>query len=101
MNIWITPAEANLDPRTGGLLLYDVAAPRDWDFATYNNNVGVKINALLEAKRARPTHIPYGYNRAVIFDSDLFHATPSIRFKSGYENRRMNVTVLFGARDGR
>ena len=101
VNLWITPDDANLDPRTGGLLLYDVAAPRDWDFATYNNNRGAKIRALLAAQNARPTHIPYRYNRAVIFDSDLFHATPALTFRSGYENRRINVTVLFGARHDR
>jgi tetratricopeptide (TPR) repeat protein len=101
VNFWITPDEANLNPRTGGLHLYDVAAPREWDFKTYNNNVGERIHALLAERGARPRHIPYRYNRAVIFDSDLFHGTPSIRFKSGYENRRMNVTVLYGARDDR
>jgi tetratricopeptide (TPR) repeat protein len=101
VNVWITPEEANLDPSTGGLLVYDVAPPEDWDFATYNNNAGVKIHEYLEAKKARPRHIPYRYNRALIFDSELFHATPSITFRSGYEDRRMNVTVLFGARDGR
>jgi tetratricopeptide (TPR) repeat protein len=101
VNFWITPDDANLDPRTGGLLLYDVAAPPDWDFATYNSNAGVKIGELLRARNARPEHIAYRYNRAVIFDSDLFHATPSLTFRGGYENRRMNVTVLFGARDER
>jgi tetratricopeptide (TPR) repeat protein len=99
VNFWITPDEANLDPNTGGLLLYDVTAPEDWDHATYNNNAGLKIYDFLKAKKAKPTHIPYRYNRALIFHSDVFHATPSINFRSGFENRRMNVTVLFGARD--
>ena len=31
-----------------------------------------------------------------MFDSDLFHATDTIRFKPGYENRRINFTVLYG-----
>jgi len=42
--------------------------------------------------------VPYRANRAVIFDSDLFHETDVIRFKPGYENRRINVTLLFGRR---
>ena len=42
--------------------------------------------------------VPYRANRAVIFDSDLFHETDVISFKPGYENRRINVTLLFGRR---
>ena len=42
--------------------------------------------------------VPYRANRAVIFDSDLFHETDTIRFKDGYENRRINVTLLYGRR---
>jgi tetratricopeptide (TPR) repeat protein len=99
VNFWITPDDANLDPGSGGLHLYDVAAPRDWDFGTYNSNEGSQIYALLAARNARPTHIPYRYNRAVIFDSDLIHGTPALTFRRGYENRRINVTVLYGARN--
>ncbi len=100
VNFWITPDDANLDPETGGLVMYDVEAPADWDFATYNRNGG-KIRELLAARGARPTVIPYRCNRAVIFDSDLFHATPKLTFRSGYENRRINVTVLYGERNRR
>jgi aspartyl/asparaginyl beta-hydroxylase (cupin superfamily) len=97
VNLWITPDEANLAPGEGGLVVYDVAAPRDWDFATYNRDAS-RIRALLAAKGARETRIAYRCNRAVIFDSDLFHGTPALRFREGYENRRVNVTVLFGDR---
>ena len=45
--------------------------------------------------------VPYRENRAVIFDSDLFHRTDTLRFKPGYENRRINVTMLFGRRAGK
>ena len=38
MNFWVTPKEANLNPKSGGLIVYDVEAPEDWDFNTYNNN---------------------------------------------------------------
>lgn len=40
--------------------------------------------------------IPYRANRAVIFASDLFHETDQMRFKTGYLNRRINVTMLYG-----
>jgi Flp pilus assembly protein TadD len=97
VNFWITPDEANLDPDHGGLVVWDVAAPPNWDFVRYNS-AEVDILAHLEREKAKPVTIPYRANRAVIFDSDLFHETDIIRFKPGYENRRINVTLLFGRR---
>ncbi len=47
---------------------------------------------------ARPITVPYRANRAVIFDSNLFHKTDVIRFAGGYENRRINITMLYGRR---
>ena len=41
-------------------------------------------------------HIPYRQNRIVVFDSALYHKTDSFRFREGYENRRINLTLLFG-----
>jgi len=35
----------------------------------------------------------------VIFDSDLFHETDRLSFKEGYQNRRINVTLLYGERE--
>ena len=97
VNFWITPDEANLDPDHGGLVVWDVAAPIDWNFSRYN--AGDKdIRDFLEREKARPITVPYRSNRAVIFDSDLFHETDTIHFKDGYENRRINVTLLFGRR---
>ena len=43
--------------------------------------------------------IPYNENRAVIFNSNLFHETDNYEFKEGYENRRINITLLFGSRE--
>jgi hypothetical protein len=33
-----------------------------------------------------------------MFNSDLFHETGAIRFRDGYENRRINITFLYGDR---
>ena len=33
VNFWITPDEANLDPERGGLIVWDVAAPLDWEYS--------------------------------------------------------------------
>ncbi len=100
VNFWITPDEANLDPEHGGLVVWDKAAPQDWDFARYNA-AEADICAFLEEQNSRPVSVPYRANRAVIFDSDLFHETDIIRFKPGYENRRINITLLFGRRQAR
>ena len=93
----ITPNDANLDAEHGGLVVWDAAAPQDWDFAKYNAAED-DICAFLKQQHSRPVTVPYRANRAVIFDSDLFHETDVISFKPGYENRRINVTLLFGRR---
>jgi len=36
----------------------------------------------------------------VIFDSGLFHETDPFRSREGYENRLVNMTMLYGARPG-
>jgi Tfp pilus assembly protein PilF len=97
VNFWLTPDAANLDPEGGGLIVYDVKAPLDWDFDSYNQDVGA-MRAFVLRRGARATHVPYRQNRAVIFDSDLFHETAPLSFRPGYENRRINVTMLFGTR---
>ncbi len=99
VNFWITPDEANLDPERGGLVVWDVAAPLDWEYSKYNGDHAA-TRGFLKRTNARPVTIPYRCNRAVIFDSDLFHETDAIRFKEGYLNRRINVTFLYGDRVG-
>jgi hypothetical protein len=44
----------------------------------------------------RNVTVPYRQNRAVIFDSALFHRSGRVSFKPGYANRRINFTLLFG-----
>lgn len=97
VNFWITPETANLDPDSGGLVVYDVEAPGDWDFNTYNNDPG-RIRQFLADHNSGKEVVPYGENRIVLFNSNLFHATDKINFRQGYENRRINVTMLFGKR---
>lgn len=98
VNFWITPDEANLDPESGGMVMYDIEAPLSWDFDSYNNQ-GNKIITYLKKNKARSVNIPYKANRAIIFNSDLFHATSAINFKNAYESRRVNVTMLYGKRE--
>jgi len=97
VNFWITEDEANLDPDGGGLRVYEHDAPGDWDFRKFNNEAG-KIQQYLESIGSVPTRYPYRANRALVFDSDLFHATDAPHFREGYLNRRINITLLYGNR---
>lgn len=102
LNFWITPDDANLDPESGGLVVWDKEAPLDWGFDEYNASSAAgqaRIEAYLRDSEANCIRVPHRQNRAVLFNSDLFHATDTIRFKPGYENRRINITMLFGWRD--
>jgi hypothetical protein len=98
VNFWITPDEANLNPGGCGLRVYDVDAPIAWTFETYNSRSDV-IRPFLTNTGSTATVVPYRQNRAVIFNSDLFHGTEEITFQPGYENRRINVTMLYGNRE--
>lgn len=93
VNFWITPDQANLDPEHGGLLIYPLRAPEDWEFEDYNIDTA-KSEAVVAG--TEPIRIAYRQNRAVIFDSKLFHATDSFRFKDDYLLRRINITLLYG-----
>ncbi|MFO1249506.1 MAG: tetratricopeptide repeat protein [Alphaproteobacteria bacterium] len=98
VNFWITPDEANRDAQGGGLVIWDKAAPLEWDFAKFNADERA-AHAFLEEQDAKTVTVPYRANRAVIFDSNLFHKTDRITFAEGYENRRINITMLYGRRN--
>lgn len=97
VNFWITPDEANLDPEGGGLEVWDVEAPLDWDFAAYNRD-GPRMRNFLKDHNAKSLVVPHRQNRVIMFNSDLFHETGALTFRPGYENRRINITMLYGKR---
>jgi tetratricopeptide (TPR) repeat protein len=97
VNLWITPDEANLDPDTGGLIVWDKEAAEDWDFRIRDVDQQALTRFVAETG-AQPHRVPYRQNRVVIFNSDLIHRTDDMRFRPGYENRRINVTFLYGER---
>lgn len=96
-NFWITPDEANLDPEHGGLTVWDMAAPADWNSQRYIGDTA-GCQAYLTRMGAKSVTIPYRANRAIVFSSALFHETDRMHFKDGYENRRINITMLYGRR---
>ncbi len=95
VNFWITPDSACADNTRSGMVVYDVPAPASWTFADYNTNQS-KMTAYLKAHNAQSMRVPYRENRCVLFDSSLMHVTDELHFKPGYENRRVNVTLLYG-----
>jgi len=94
LNLWITPDSANLDPTTGGLVVWDKTAPSDWSFDDYNSG-GERVRQYLQDTDAESTVIPYRENRAVLFKGHLFHRTDDFTFAPGFANRRRSVTLLF------
>ena len=102
VNFWITPDESNLDPECGGLVVWDKEAPADWGVDEYNTDnpeQQQRMRDYLQDAGARKIVVPHQQNRFLIFNSDLFHKTDDIRFAGGYENRRINITMLYGTRD--
>lgn len=95
VNFWVTPDAACADPTTGGMVIYNHPVPRNWTFADYNSNPE-KLQAYLKVHEAKAQRVPYRENRCVLFDSSLIHVTDELHFKPGYENRRINITLLFG-----
>lgn len=106
VNFWITPTESNADydkekdiGKTGGMWIWDTGAPADWDFNKYNGDDKNDVTKFLEQKDSKAVYIPYKYNRCVLFDSNLFHKTADVNFLPGFDNKRINVTMLFGHRE--
>ena len=97
VNFYIAPDEANLDPDSGGMDIWDVSAPPGDGMRRYNADEALARD-FLQASGARLTRVPHRANRAVIFQSDLFHKTSDCRFREGYRNKRINVSLLFGHR---
>lgn len=95
INFWITPDDANLEPDHGGLVVYRHEPPADWGASRYNQGTG-EISRFLKTTSGDTVTVPYRQNRAVMFNSKLFHKTDDFHFKNGYDNRRLNITLLFG-----
>jgi len=95
VNFWLSPESANLDTKTGGLVVWNKPSPPNWHFQDYNTNEQ-KIRSYLRNKEANFIRVPFKENRVLIFNSTLFHETDQMKFKEGYENRRTNMTLLYG-----
>ena len=79
LNFWLTPDAANRSPGRAGMVIH-------------RQEGGCK-----QGTRDRgEIVVPYRQNRAVLFRSRLLHGSDMPEFAAGYENLRINVTMLFG-----
>jgi len=99
VNFWITPDDANLKPGAGGLVVHRVEPPAGWSLLEYGGDIQ-QIRRFLAKDDHGAVAVPYGENRATVFRSGLFHESGPVRFRSGFENHRINITFLFGEREG-
>lgn len=98
-NFWIAPDEANLEPESGGLIVYAKEEPADWDWLEVNRDKSrPDMRARIESFLADAPQMTIAHreNRAVMFHSNLFHKSDRLRFADGFESRRINVSLLFG-----
>lgn len=95
VNFWITPDDACVDHTSGGMVVFNRRVPDHWTFYEYNNDAE-KLAVYVKVHNAASVKVPHRANRCVLFDSKLIHRTDDMHFKPGYENRRINVTLLYG-----
>lgn len=95
VNFWVTPNAANRNPDGGGLVVCRAPPPAAWQMRDYDADKA-DIAAFLQRHAADNLIVPYGENRAVLFESRLFHRSDAPEFASGYHNHRINLTLLFG-----
>ncbi|NQU71597.1 MAG: hypothetical protein HQ514_13670, partial [Rhodospirillales bacterium] len=97
VNFWITPEASNLDPDHGGLLVCKTPPPGDWRMRDYQSDTA-RIRQFFDEHADDRLVVPYHENRALLFDSRLFHGSDAPRFRPEYEHHRTNITLLFGDR---
>jgi Flp pilus assembly protein TadD len=95
LNLWITPDDANLDPTTGGLVFWNRRGPTDLFTKPMDEKADI-LDAIINESGTESTAVPYRCNRALIFGAGTIHQTDRFSFKTGYDDRRSNVTFLFG-----
>ncbi len=95
VNFWITPDSANCDPGAGGLIIHRAPPPEFWAVEDYAKDI-VRIRRMIARSDQGVVEVPYAANRAAVFRSVLFHESGAVRFRPGYENQRINITLLYG-----
>ncbi len=94
VNLWLTSDDANLDKDSGGMIIWKKKPKKSANFHDFNATVN-SDKMISDVGNSEFIKVPYKGNRAVLFDSKLYHATDDITFDSNYINRRINVTFLY------
>ncbi len=93
-NLWVTPDTSNLDRSTGGMKILNLTPPRDWPWPVAITEKE-RITEYIEQQNPEEICVPYRANRLILFNSELFHKTNSIKFGPGYEDRRVSLTHIY------
>lgn len=96
-NFWVSPDEGNLDAEGGGLVVYRVTPPEGTPMEVFNHSpLHANVTKMLTETGFANFTVPFKANRAVVFQSDLFHQSGKMTWAPGYDKRRINLTLLFG-----
>lgn len=95
LTVWLTPDSHNLDPTSGGLVLYDVKRPDE--LLAHEHLVSEWSEPYVEQHtKGDRIRVPYRCNRAVLFDGKTFHHTDTLRFAhDSPHSHRINLTFAF------
>ncbi len=94
VNFWITDDSANMNYDNGGMIIWKKTPNDNASFEDFNSIKSIdKIKD--EVKDTDFMRIPYRSNRAVIFNSKLYHVTDKMDFRDNYKDRRVNITFLY------
>jgi hypothetical protein len=91
-----------LEKDSGGLVVYKAIPPEGTPRNVYNAYpLDKEVFNMLNATGFANYTIPFQSNRAVVFQSNLFHASGQMQWARGYTKRRLNLTFLFGQMYGK
>ncbi|WP_427914883.1 hypothetical protein ACPWT1_08215 [Ramlibacter sp. MMS24-I3-19] len=93
LTLWLTPDRHNLTAGTGGLVLYDVNRHPSQMLREYLVPPA-SVHYVRKHSAGNHIHIPYRWNRAVLFDATTFHRTDDLHFDiaAGMHAARMNLS---------
>ena len=92
--LWNKPDDPNLDDTCGGLDIFTINEPLEWDIHSFNSSPEL-IAPFLQMQNAHRISIPYRQNRAIILDPEHFCGISELKFHRGHENNRINITMLY------
>jgi hypothetical protein len=95
LNIYLTHDEFNLQPDSGGLILYDVKR-REGQLLHEFNAQPWCTEYFQRNTRGGKVKLGYAFNRAVLFDARTLHAAESTLFAGGnVGSHRLNLALRF------